>query len=505
MQTRLKTDVLIVGGGVTGVSVARELSKYKVDVTLAEKGSDVGSGITKTSHGLVFLGAVEAFSLILKSIMTPGAPIYDQTSPKLAVQTDGFWESDRLFHELDVPHKHLIALVVARNDEELNTLKTMQEICELMGAKVRLIDREALVAIEPNVTDEAFAALYDDAHLMEIFPPDYVIALAENAQENGVRLMIESPAQRISRVDGNYIVETPGASIEAKFIVNAAGKYSDAVADMAGARDDWDLVFNRSEMMLLDRRVHDLVNTCLMAAPKPGEFNMLLPLGPGNIYVGCGKYMSITDREYISTTRTGLRRAVTEAKRLVPRFSERDIIASFVGVRVWNSRDPGEHILEASRSAPNFINLVIRLPGITPAPAVAKKVVGILGDQGLPLTKKDDFNPFRKGIPVFRELSNSERDSLIAKDPRYGHVVCRCETVTEGEIVEAISRGARTVQEVKFRARAGMGRCQAGFCGPRVVQILSRELNIPVTEVTYKGGNSKILHYRAKQLLEGVR
>ena len=504
MREKLKTDVLIVGAGITGASVARELSKYKVDVMLVEKG-DVCSGITKTSHGLIFMGVVEAFSLLLKSIMTPEAPVYDPTSPKLAVQNDGFWESDRLFHELDVPHKHMPALVIATNNEELNALKTMQGMCELMGAKVKLIDRDALAAMEPNVTDEAFAALYDDAHFMEIFPPDYVIALVENAQENGVRLMVERPAQRISRVDGNYIVEIPGASIETKFIVNAAGKYADAVADMTGARDDWGLVFNRSEMMLLDRRTHDLVNTCLMRASKPGEFNMLMPLGPGNIYIGCGKYMSITDREYISTTRAGLRHGITEAKRLIPRFSERDIIASFVGVRTWNSRDPGEHILEASKSAPNFINLVIRLPGITPAPAVAKKVVGILGDQGLPLTKKDDFNPFRKAIPVFRELSNIERDSLIDQDPRYGHIVCRCETVTEGEIVEAIRRGARTVQGVKFRTRAGMGRCQAGFCGPRVVQILSRELNIPVTEVTYKGGNSKVLRYKAKQLLEGVR
>lgn len=501
MKRNLDTDVLIVGGGITGTSVARELSKYKVDVILVEKGADVCCGITKTSHGLIYMGAVEAFSLILKSIMTPGAPIYEPASPKLALQADGFLESDRLFHELDIPHKHLTTLVIATNDEELNTLKTMQKICELMGAKIKIIDREALVALEPNVTGEAFTALYDDTFLVEVFPPDYVIALAENARENGVRFILDNPVQRISRVDGNYIVETPEVFIETKFIVNAAGKYADAVADMAGARDDWSLIFNRSQMVLLDKRNSGLVNTCLMGAPKPGEFNMLIPLSPGNIYVGCGFFESITDREHISTTREGVRLAIAKGKGLVPKLPEKDVITSFVGIRVWNSRDPGEHILEASKNAPNFINLVIRLPGITPSPAVAKKVLGILSNQGLQLIKKGDFNPFRKGIPGISELSDSERENHIAGEPRYGHFICRCEKVTEGEIVEAIRRGASTVQGIKFRTRAGMGRCQGGFCGPRVVHILSRELHIPVTEVTMKGGNSRILLYKTKELI----
>ena len=189
------------------------------------------------------------------------------------------------------------------------------------------------------------------------------------------------------------------------------------------------------------------------------------------------------------------------ARSLVPRLSERDIINTFTGVRVFNTRDVEEHIVEFSKVNPRFLNVAIRLPGLIGALPMGRHVVGMLADHGLELIRKTDFNPYRKAIPRFHELSDDERRELIAKDPRFGHVVCRCETVTEGEIVEAIKRGARTEEGIKMRTRAGMGRCKRGFCGPRVISILARELNISPLEVTKRSVDSPFLLFRSKDLL----
>lgn len=190
------------------------------------------------------------------------------------------------------------------------------------------------------------------------------------------------------------------------------------------------------------------------------------------------------------------------AKRIIPRISERDIIRAYVAVRAYNTRDPEEHIIEPSSTNPRFINVVVRLPGVSPSPAIARYAVKLLGDVGLELVTKSDFNPYRKAIPRFRDLPDDARAKLIAQDPRYGRVICRCETVTEGEIVEAIRRGARTVAGVKYMTRAGMGRCQGGFCGPRVVSILARELNIPASQVVDFGTGSPVVPYQSKELLQ---
>jgi glycerol-3-phosphate dehydrogenase len=191
-----------------------------------------------------------------------------------------------------------------------------------------------------------------------------------------------------------------------------------------------------------------------------------------------------------------------EVKRYIPEISEKDIIRTFVGMRVFNARDPEENIIEPCSTNPRFINAAVRLPGIASSLPIARYVVGLLGDAGLELRTRSDFNPFRTAMPRFRDLPVSEQNSLIAKDPRYGHVVCRCETITEGEIVEAIKRGARTIAGVKYMTRAGMGRCQGGFCGPRVVGILARELNIPVTQVMDSGPGSPIVPFESKELLQ---
>ena len=500
----LETQVLIIGGGIAGASVLRELSKYKIDLTLIEKSPNLCSATSKGSHSKVFWGAVMAFSLVLKSVMSPpGEPIYDPEARFLRLAKEGFEAFDRLAYELDILHSRPHVLVIARDKKELAMLHRMEEITndlteKMGGGGVRMIDKNTLNELEPNVTDKAIAALYDESNLREVFGADYIFGLIDNAKDNGAKVLMSTEARKISRKNGAYFVETNKGTIETQFIVNAGGRYADYVADMAGARDDWGMAFNRTQMLILDKRLEGLINGLIMRAPEPGVFDFLLPLHTGNIYVGCGTYEPVEDRDNTATVSENFDYAFDHAKALVPAISKKDAITSFYGIRYWNTRDVEGHIIEPSKHAPNFINLVIKLPGFGPAPAIAKTVVSLLADQELQLTEKKNFNPIRKGIPRFSALSNEERKHLIAQDPKYGNIVCFCETVTEGEIVEAIGRGATTIQSVKYRTRAGMGRCQRNFCGPYVAEILARELNVSIDEIIYDGPGSKDVLYKFK-------
>ena len=504
----METEILIIGAGIIGASIARELSRYKASVTVVEKSPDSFTGQTKGSHGLVYSGRSlnMAFSLILKSVMAPGSPLWEPDSLKIRLGVEGYELFEPLVKRLGVPYQPAKGLIIARNDEELKGLKKLYEMADLMGIKedVKWVDRHDVLAMEPKITQKVLAALYEDKWMKSIFPPEYAIANVENAKDNGVHFLYDTEVKGIRNLDGGFVIETTKGFIRSEFIVNAAGLYADKVADMAGARDEWGLVHNRTQMSLLDKRLNgDLFKsvTCIQAVPRPGFFEGIQLQVHGNPYVFCGGYNPTTDKEATETRREWFKENIEYGRRLIPAFSERDVITAFVGIRSFNTRDPEDHIIEFSRNHPKFLNAVIRLPGFSISAAVAKYIVNLLGNQGLHLVEKSNYNPIRKSMLRFAELSNDERDALIRRDPKFGHIVCRCETVTEGEIVEAIRRGARTVQGIQFRTRAGMGRCQRGFCGPRVVGILARELGIPMTEVTIKGAGSEILKYRSKELL----
>jgi glycerol-3-phosphate dehydrogenase len=508
MTNPLESEILIIGAGIVGASIARELSQYKVSVIVVEKSPDSFIGQTKSSHGLVYSGRSlnMAFSLVLKSIMAPDAPLWEPHTLKLKLAEEGYRLFEPLAKRLEVPFMKTKMLIIARNEEELKGLKQLYEIGDLMGIRedIKWVNREDVLDMEPNITQEVRSALYEDEWTKSIFPPEYAIANVENAKDNGVNFLYDTEVRGIKTLDGGFVIDTTKGSIRSEFIVNAGGLYADRVADMAGARDEWGLVHNRTQMSLLDKRLKEEMFksvTCIQAVPRPGFFEGIQLQVHGNPYVFCGGYNPATDKEARETRREWFKENVEYGRRLMPAFSERDVITAFVGVRLFNTRDPEDHIIEFSKKRPKFLNAVIRLPGFSVSPAVAKYVINLLGNQGLPLTEKLNYNPMRKGMPRFSELSNDERDALICNDAKYGHVVCRCETVTEGEIVEAIRRGARTVQGIQFRTRAGMGRCQRGFCGPRVVEILARELDIPQTKVTFKGPGSEILKYKSKELL----
>lgn len=503
MKKQIETQTLIIGAGSTGTAIARELSKYKADTILVEKGADVCSGETKSSHGGIYSsrGLSWASSIVLKSFMAkPGETLLHPGSMKEKLTLKGFNKFDSLAKELDLSsYRRLTRILMATDDGELKRLDETEKICKQTGVKPQRLSKDDVLAIEPNVTKKVIRAISDSTSQANLYPWEYVIALAENARENGVRIMLGAEVQAIRPFNSGFTVDTTRGSIKTKFIVNAAGAYSDRIAQMANVCD-FGLKFLKLQMTIFDKRLK-LINNKIGVPPVPGQPKGINLTASGNIHTAGHGYAPTDNREDFSTTKEWGKIDISSAQALVPKISEKDIITAFTGITVFNTRDPENHIVEVSKKNPNFINAVIRQPGITPSPAIAEYVVELLGNQGLELVEKPDFNPNRKGILQVIKMKDQEKTKLINKDPSYGRIVCRCEQVTEGEIVEAIKRGASTVQGIKYRTRATMGRCQSNYCGPRIIEILARELDLPMNEVTQKGGLSHFLLHRNEELL----
>ena len=269
---------------------------------------------------------------------------------------------------------------------------------------------------------------------------------------------------------------------------------------MAGGGRDWGLQYKKTVMIILDTRCKGLVNGMVRWPNVPGRLD-LVQRREDNILIECGTYDPTDRPDDTYTIREDVIKSMAVAKTITPSISEKDIINTFTGVRVFNTRNVEDHIVEFHPANKKFLNVIIRLPGIIGALPMARHVAGMLEEAGCRLVRRNDFCSYRIAIPRFRDLSDEMRNRLIGDDPRYGHVVCRCETVTEGQIVEAIRRGGSTEEGIRMRTRAGMGRCKGGFCGPRVVKILAKELNIPVTEVKKRSLDSPLLLCKSKELL----
>ena len=484
----METEVLIIGGGILGAAVARELSRYKVDITLVEKESDFGWGSTKANMCIVCQGA-DALEF---------RPEYHRS--KLV------WESiplmEPLCRELDVPFKRIGELTLIRNNEELAKYRKLKTRAEKVGITTHeFLDQQTLRQMEPNVTKEAIGALYDP-NIAIVDPVRLTIALVENAAQNGVKVRRETEVLSLSPKPNHIEVQTSQGPIKTRFIVNAAGTSMDKIARLVNA-DDFVLYPIKGYVGILDKNMGGMVNHEIHTRPEaPGQMNIVTPSVYGNFFFGTT--MQPARRGDHSTTKRMAEIALQNARRIVPDISERDIINSFAGFLMFRNWEVGWHecVVRPSRRVPRFINVSIGYPGVSAAPATAREVLKLLQQEGLRLEEDPGFNPYRKAPPAFSELPEQEQRKLVAEDPRYGHVVCRCETVTEREIIEAIRRGATTLDGIKFRTRAGMGRCQGGFCTPRVVKILSRELGIPEQAVTKKGKGSELLPCRTKELLE---
>ena len=504
MVKQIGADVVIIGAGITGTTIARELSRYKLETVVVEKGGDAGNqGQTKAAGGMLYTGLVMLMSFILKSMMAPDAPLYDAHSQKIKWLEQGFDMVPQWLEELDIEYRRLITMVIATNREEVKALESLVRFGEGIGvryASQRWADKKTCLDMEPHLTKDVVASLYSEGDLIHVSPWDIAIAQSENAKQNGVEFMFDTEVTGVLQKNGYQLVETTRGPVKTRFIVNAAGLFADKVADMGGARD-WGLTFVRTLSPILDKRAGRLVHSCLNAPPVPGKGPICNPTVDGNLKIEAGSYQPTQDRYDLGAHPGEARQNILEAKRYIPEISEKDVIRAYVGMRAFNTRDQEENIIEPCSTNPRFVNAVVRLPGIIPALPIARHVVELLGDAGLELVTKPDFNPCRTEIPRFRDLSDGERRRLIAQDARYGHIVCRCETITEGEIVEAIKRGARTVAGVRYRTRAGMGRCQGGFCSPRVVNILARELDVPVTQIMDSSPGSPIVPFKSKELL----
>ncbi len=482
-------DVAIIGGGVVGCAIARELSRYHLRTVLLERFAEVGFGTTKTNSGIIHAG--------------------QQTTPgtlKGLLEVRGNAMFDQLQRELGFGFRRCGELVVAASDEEMASLSRMKADGEAKGVPgLEMWDAQRLRREEPNLSLHLVGALFAPSAGV-INPYEFAFALAECAVQNGVELRVAHEVSSIAvREGGGFTIHAtvpsgpgtvqagPGAApatgvdVEARFIINAAGVHADKVAALVGA-DDFRIRPRRGEEYLLDRRLEGIVTRLIFPVPTPASKGILIiPTFDGTLMVGPTAHDQ-DDRFDVPTTTEGSEEVFATVRRLCPSLDARATIAEFAGLRAVS--DTGDFIIGPSR-VPGFFHVAgIQSPGLTASPAIAVHVVELLGRAGLPLVERDGFNPIVAPPARFATQPHEVRQALVEADPRFGRLVCRCELVTEAEVHQAVDHGARTLDGVKFRTRAGMGRCQGGFCTTRVMQILSRRLGVPFHEVTKRGAGS---------------
>lgn len=475
-------DVIIIGGGVVGCSVARELSRFDADILLLERGNDVSVGTSKANSGIVH-GGYDAKPGTLKA--------------KFNVAGNAMF--DALARELDFPFKRNGSMVLCFDKADIGKLLELKEQGVKNGVQGLYVleGYEAVKAMEPYVSENVVAALVVSNGGI-VSPYEMTIAYAENAATNGVEFRFGSEVTAIDRIDGGLQVTcADGFTAQAKYVVNAAGVYADVINNMISP-DKMHITARKGDYELLDKTCGYMASHTLFQMPtKMGKGVLVTPTCHGNILVG-PTATDVTDKDDVATTPEELASAFDRALLTMPSLNRRNIITQFSGLRAHLDTD--DFVIGESAAVKGLYNVAgIESPGLSSAPAIAVHVAEEIA-QKLSLGKNVNFVAERKGIPHFATLSDEERQKLVAENPLYGRIVCRCETVTEGEIVEAIRRkpGAVDMDGVKRRTRQGMGRCQAGFCTPRVMEILSRELGVPMTEVTKRGGNSQFVIGRTK-------
>lgn len=473
-------DVAVVGAGVIGGLISRELSRYDLSVALLEKCNDVAMGTTKANSAIVH-GGFDAVSGTLKA----------------ELNVKGTAMMPELCRKLSVPFKNNGSLVVAFSEDEMTHITMLYERGIKNGVpELSIIGREQLREIEPNISDSAVGALLCKSAGI-VCPYELTIAAVENAVTNGVEFIRNCEVKSIAENDGVYTLETSQGEIQSRFIINAAGNFSDDLSRMVGD-DSIHLVPRKGEYYLLDKSVGNLASHTIFQCPNEmGKGILVTPTVDGNLLIG-PTALNMDDKEDTDTTPDGLSEVIERALKSVPTVSPRNAITSFAGVRAHPTND--DFIIGWSEKSERFLNVAgIESPGLSAAPAIAVRVREILSDKTT-LTEKEKYTDTRKPPVRFRHMTDEERAELIKKNSAYGRIVCRCETITEGEIIDAIKApaGARDVDGVKRRTRAGMGRCQGGFCGSKVVEILARELNVPMNEITKFGGESKIIYERTK-------
>jgi glycerol-3-phosphate dehydrogenase len=496
-------DVVVVGGGVVGCCIARELSRFRLDVALVEKAEDVACGTSKANNAMVHTGIGEKTGTLKQRLCVEGHRHYPEMTAHLDVpfEQSGLWivTTRDSYQRTRMPTflqylmlRYVIPRIVGRRGKKL-------------GIPMQRVSRDELLQREPEVTDRVLAAVFSPTYGVTC-PYLFTISLAENAVANGVRLMLRTEVVDIETKEGAVTsVVTTNGTIPTTWVVNAAGLYADAVAGMAVARE-YTIHPKKGATLLFDRTASASINHSMswLTFPRTEHYKgggLMLTVS-GNLQWG-PTLTAVEDREDTTVTAQDIATIFERYAPIAPRFPKNAVIAYFSGLRAASFTQ--DFIIRPARDVRGFIHVAgIQSPGLAAAPAIARMVVDILKEEGLFLEEKDDFNPRRKAPPVVAELSDAQRAAAVARNPRYGRVVCRCEGVTEGEIVDAIHAPvpARSMDAVKRRSRAGMGRCQGGFCLPEMARILARETGVPLEEIVKNEPDSPLFLGRAKCLLE---
>lgn len=476
-------DVIIIGAGVSGSAVARELSRYRIKVCVLEKEEDVCCGTSKANSGIVHAGYDAAEGSLMAKLNVRGNEMMDA-----------------LARDLDIPFKRTGSLVICLHEEDQPQLQTLYERGGRNGVPgLRILGREELKDMEPNISDEACAALYAPTAGI-ICPFELNIAMAENAAMNGVEFRFNTEVQDLKSTEKGWEIYTSQGVCETRYVVNAAGVYADTFHNIV-SKNKIHITPRRGDYCLLDKSAGSHVGRTIFALPgKYGKGVLITPTVHGNLLVG-PTAVDIEDKEGTNTTKEGLDEIIKKAGMNIKNLPMRQVITSFAGLRAHE--DGHEFIIGEVKDARGFIDCAgIESPGLTSSPAIGEMVGNLIRDK-MNLEEKEDFISIRKGVLNPNTLDREQRNFLIQEKPEYGNIVCRCEMITEGEIIDAIHRplGARSLDGIKRRTRAGMGRCQTGFCSPKTMEVLARELHIPISEVTKSGGNSGIIRGRNKDSL----
>ena len=468
-------DVIVIGAGVTGCAIARELSRYEWKVAVLERASDVCEGTSKANSGVVHAGFDAK----------PG-------TMKAQLNVEGSRLMGPLAKELDFPYKRNGSLVLCFDEKDIPALQKLYDQGRQNGVEgLEILDRGQLKKMEPNISDNAVAALCAPTGGI-VCPFGLTIALAENAAVNGVEFHLNTEVQNIEKILNGYRLSTSRGIFDTKMVINAAGVYADCFHNMVSSYK-LHITPRKGEYCLMDKKVGDYVSHTIFQLPtKYGKGVLVTPTVHGNLLAG-PTAVDVEDPESLNTTQEGMDDLLKRSSLSVNHLPARQIITSFVGLRAHE--DGGDFIVGQAEDAPGFFDAAgIESPGLTCAPALGIYLTELVREY-LPASEKPNFIPTRKGIPSMALASPEERKQLIADNPLYANVICRCELVTEGEILDAVHRplGATTLDGVKRRTRAGMGRCQAGFCSPKVVDILARELGKDMVEICKNNEGSQFL------------
>ena len=482
-------DVIVIGAGIVGTMIARELSKLKGRVALIEKEPFPCFGVSKAGLSQIHL----------PDFCPPGS-----LKGKLCADAPSRFKA--LSRELDVTYREVGELWLALEPAHIANLEAARMRGEAHGAKgFEMIGPDKIRELEPHVTPVAVAALYAKG-LGVVYVPEWGFALVENAIQNGLRVHLNTEVHRIaSDEDGTYRLSTSRGMIKARYVINAAGLHADEIAGMVGDMDVR-LDLRKGTMVIFDKSVSYLTQNMLYGTFSESHSQDIAPTAHGNLILGV-HYVKPKHKADAEASRENIRETVRLGQELIPALSEKDVITGFSGILQSNSRAAGgDFFIGPSTQAPGVIHVFAGAPGLTAAPGIADLVIKMLTELGMQAEEKKDFQKHRMGWPRFEAASLYEKQDMVSSNSKYGNVVCRCEKVTEAEILEAIRRGADTMDGVKHLTRAGMGRCQGGFCGIRVLNHLAGQLGISPTQVTKKGeGSHQIVGFTKQRASFGAK